>query len=135
MLACFECKDADEINVSVLLLGVISSVEIVGCGSILITPSDYLFSYTSGQGRLKNKKCAAFYICYTPLTLTLSDPARVCVTRLCCAVDLFSECGPAYTMFTCTSRLCNRPFIYSISIEFFFNGDFTLISLDFPVGS
>ena len=46
MLACFECKDADEINVSVLLLGVISSVEIVGCGSILITPSDYLFSYT-----------------------------------------------------------------------------------------
>ena len=41
MLACFECKDADEINVSVLLLGVISSVEIVGCGSILITPSGY----------------------------------------------------------------------------------------------
>ena len=41
MLACFECKDADEINVSVLLLGVISSVEIVGCGSILITLSGY----------------------------------------------------------------------------------------------
>ena len=135
MLACFECKDADETNVSVLLLGVTSSLEIVGCGSILITPSGYSFSYISGQGRLRNKKCAAFYICCTPLTLTLSDPARVCVTRLCCAVDLFSECGPASTMFTCTSRLFNRPFIYSISIEFFFNGDLTLISLDFPVGS
>ena len=118
MLACFECKDADEINVSVLLLGVISSVEIVGCGSILITPSDYLFSYTSGQGRLRNKKCAAFYICCTPLTLTLSDPARVCVARLCCAVDLLSECGPASTMFTCTSRLFKRAFPLFFSVEF-----------------
>ena len=49
MLACFECKDADEINVSVLLLGVISSLEIFGCGSILITPSGYSFSSGTTQ--------------------------------------------------------------------------------------
>ena len=87
--------------------------------TVIITPSGYLFSYVSGQGRLRNKKCAAFYICCTPWTLTLSDPARVCVARLCCVVDLFSECGHASTMFTCTSRLFNRPFLYSISVEYF----------------
>ena len=109
---------------SALLFGIISSPEIVGCGSIWMLPSGYLFSFILVKfdflvWRLRNKKCAAFYICCTPLTLTLSDPARVCVARLCCVVDLFSECGHASTMFTCTSRLFNRPFLYSISVEYF----------------
>lgn len=125
MLACFECKDADEINVSALLLDVISSLEIIGCGSILITPSGYLFSYTSGQGRLRNKKCAAFYICCTPLTLTLSDPARVCVTRLCCVVDLLPQCLLAPPAFS------SGPFLYSFQWNLFQWRLYT----DIPVGS